>query len=160
MERGKFHVLDIEDMLYDGDRGQGRAPVLLGGVRGGQDLQGRGARAVQAARGRIRDDRRQERPGALVIFERINATAEKDGEGGTLYVGNGRKILVEFFAGDSTGLKPTNRGNWMDQKWGGRKGFVKLHVVVDAKTKRICAKDNHGQGRHAQTQGTDPPGRV
>lgn len=46
---------------------------------------------------------------------------------------------MEFFAGDSTGLKSTNRGNWMDQKWGGRKGFVKLHVIVDAKTKRIYA---------------------
>lgn len=86
--------------------------------------------------------------------------AEKDGEGGTLYVGNGGKIRAEFFAGDSTGLKSTNRGNWTDQKRGGGKGFVKLHVTVDAKTKRICAKDNRGQGRHAQPQGTAPPGPV
>ena len=78
-------------------------------------------------------------PAHSVIFERINAMAEKDGEGGTLYVGGRSETPVEFFAGDSTGLKSTNRGDWIDQKWGRRRGFVKLHVVVDAKTKKIYA---------------------
>ena len=40
---------------------------------------------------------------------------------------------------DSTGLKPTIRGDWMAAKWGVRRGFIKLHIGVDAKTKKIYA---------------------
>ena len=47
----------------------------------------------------------------------------------------GTKAEIKLFAFDSTGLKPTNRGVWMPKKWGTLRGFIKLHVSVDAKTK-------------------------
>ena len=37
------------------------------------------------------------------------------------------------------GLKPTIRGDWMAAKWGVRRGFIKPHVGMDAKTKKNCA---------------------
>ncbi|MGD9534998.1 MAG: IS5 family transposase [Candidatus Nitrosocosmicus sp.] len=44
---------------------------------------------------------------------------------------------------DSTGIKITNRGQWMDKKWKiqNRKGYLKIHVAVDIKTKEILALD-------------------
>jgi DDE family transposase len=46
---------------------------------------------------------------------------------------------------DSTGIKITNRGQWMDEKWNtqNRKGFHNIHVAVDIKTKRNhCSRGN------------------
>jgi hypothetical protein len=41
---------------------------------------------------------------------------------------------------DSTGIKQTNRGDWIAQKWQKhRKGFLKIHVGVDVSTKQILA---------------------
>ena len=40
---------------------------------------------------------------------------------------------------DATGLKQHNRGEWMRQKWQIRRGFVKMHVMVDADTQKILA---------------------
>jgi len=42
---------------------------------------------------------------------------------------------------DSTGIKVTNRGQWMDEKWNtqNRKGYLKIHVAVNIKTKEILA---------------------
>ena len=42
---------------------------------------------------------------------------------------------------DSTGIKITNRGQWMNEKWNtqNRKGYLKIHVAVDIKTKEILA---------------------
>jgi len=42
---------------------------------------------------------------------------------------------------DTTGIKITNRGQWMDEKWNtqNRKGYLKIHVAVDIKTKEILA---------------------
>jgi hypothetical protein len=44
---------------------------------------------------------------------------------------------------DSTGIKVTNRGQWMSDKWGVRnkkkRGYLKIHVAVDIKTKEILA---------------------
>ena len=42
---------------------------------------------------------------------------------------------------DSTGIKLTNRGQWMDEKWNkqNRKGYLKIHVAVNIKTKEILA---------------------
>ena len=37
---------------------------------------------------------------------------------------------------DSTGIKITNRGQWMRDKWGIRKGYLKIHVAVNVKTKQ------------------------
>jgi transposase len=42
---------------------------------------------------------------------------------------------------DSTGIKVTNRGQWMDEKWDvqNRRGYLKIHVAVNIKTKEILA---------------------
>ena len=38
---------------------------------------------------------------------------------------------------DSTGIKVTNRGQWIRDKWNIRKGYLKIHIAVDVKTKKI-----------------------
>ena len=43
---------------------------------------------------------------------------------------------------DSTGIRVTNRGQWMSDKWGARnksKGYLKIHVAVNIKTREILA---------------------
>lgn len=38
---------------------------------------------------------------------------------------------------DSSGIKVTNRGEWMRDKWKIRKGWIKVHLAVDTKKKQI-----------------------
>ena len=45
---------------------------------------------------------------------------------------------------DSTGVRVTNRGQWMSEKWGGirdkkKRGYLKIHVAVNTRTKEILA---------------------
>ena len=40
---------------------------------------------------------------------------------------------------DSTGIKVTNRGQWIRDKWGIRKGYLKIHIAVDIKSKKILS---------------------
>lgn len=41
---------------------------------------------------------------------------------------------------DSTGIKVTNRGQWMQEKWDvKKKSYLKIHVAVDVNTKEILA---------------------
>ena len=40
---------------------------------------------------------------------------------------------------DSTGMKVTNRGEWIRHKWKTRKGWIKVHIAVDVKTKKLLA---------------------
>ena len=41
---------------------------------------------------------------------------------------------------DSTGIKVTNRGQWMKDKWNVRKqGYLKIHMAVDVKSKKILS---------------------
>ena len=40
---------------------------------------------------------------------------------------------------DSTGIKVANRGKWMRQKWHMRREFLKIHVGVDVKSKKIVS---------------------
>ncbi len=48
---------------------------------------------------------------------------------------------VVIIAEDSTGIKVTNRGQWMQDKWNvkNKKGYLKIHVAVNIKTKQILA---------------------
>jgi len=48
---------------------------------------------------------------------------------------------VIIIAADSTGIKITNRGQWMREKWNvnNKKGYLKIHVAVDIETKEILA---------------------
>ena len=41
---------------------------------------------------------------------------------------------------DSTGIKVTNRGQWMREKWNVRKkGYLKIHMAVNVKSKKILS---------------------
>jgi DDE family transposase len=42
---------------------------------------------------------------------------------------------------DSTGIKITNRGQWMQEKWNikKKKGYLKIHIAVDVNTQEILA---------------------
>ena len=47
----------------------------------------------------------------------------------------------DFFviAIDSTGIKVTNRGEWIRHKWNVKGGYLKIHVAVDIKKKRTLS---------------------
>ena len=52
---------------------------------------------------------------------------------------------------DSTGVKVTNRGQWMQEKWNKRKkkkGYIKIHVAVNIKTKEILALEVTDEKSH------------
>lgn len=38
---------------------------------------------------------------------------------------------------DSTGIRVTNRGEWMREKWRIRRGWIKVHAMIDVKTNQI-----------------------
>ncbi len=40
---------------------------------------------------------------------------------------------------DSTGIKVSNRGEWIRQKWAVKRGFIKVHLAVDVKTGKILS---------------------
>ena len=42
---------------------------------------------------------------------------------------------------DSSGVKKTNRGQWMNKKWKiqNKKGYLKVHIAVDTKSKKILS---------------------
>jgi len=42
---------------------------------------------------------------------------------------------------DSTGIKVSNRGEWIRQKCKVRRGFIKVHIAVDTRTKQIVAME-------------------
>ncbi len=61
------------------------------------------------------------------------------------YTTNIKEFEDEYIiiAVDSTDIKVTNRGQWMRDKWhiknNNKKGYLKIHVVVNVKTKKILA---------------------
>ena len=40
---------------------------------------------------------------------------------------------------DSPGIKVTNRGECLPHKWNVRKGYLKIHVAIDIKKKKIVS---------------------
>ena len=42
---------------------------------------------------------------------------------------------------DATGIKVTNRGEWIRHKWNIKRGYLKIHIAVDIKKKRILSLD-------------------
>ena len=42
---------------------------------------------------------------------------------------------------DSTGIKATNRGEWIRHKWKVKRSYLKIHIAVDIKKKRILSLD-------------------
>ena len=75
-------------------------------------------------------------PNYTTISRRINKleiNIKEDGD-------KSKEFEYEYIviAMDSTGIKVTNRGQWMREKWDVRKkGYLKIHVVVNVKTKKI-----------------------
>lgn len=56
---------------------------------------------------------------------------------------------------DSTGIKNSNRGEWIRVKWNVKRGFFKMHILVDIDTLRVlefCLTDMNG-GDAAQLPG-------
>lgn len=51
---------------------------------------------------------------------------------------------------DSSGIKKTNRGQWMNKKWNiqNRKGYLKIHIAVDTKSKKILAMEVTDERKH------------
>jgi hypothetical protein len=52
---------------------------------------------------------------------------------------------------DGSGIKVANRGEWMRYKWKVRRGYLKIHIAVDVKQKKILAlkvtDEKTGDGR-------------
>ena len=70
-------------------------------------------------------------PDYSTISRRINRLEIKINE----KLGNDIVIALD----SSTGIKVANRGEWMQHKWHVRKGYLKIHVAVDIKKKRILS---------------------
>lgn len=82
----------------------------------------------------------EDTPNFSAIYKRINKIKlEDDSNSKTWFVDGKKKTEIVFLAGDSTGLKPTSRGDWMGSKWNIQRGFIKMHVMVDSRTKKIYA---------------------
>jgi hypothetical protein len=69
-------------------------------------------------------------PHYSTINRRVNKMDIKINE----HVGNDIVIAI-----DSTGIKVSNKGEWIRHKWHIRKGYLKIHVAVDIKKKRILS---------------------
>ena len=54
---------------------------------------------------------------------------------------NKSNLFDDYFiiAIDSTGIKVSNRGEWIRHKWNVKRGYLKIHVAVDIKKKRILS---------------------
>ena len=42
---------------------------------------------------------------------------------------------------DASGIKVSNRGEWIGHKWRVRRGYLKIHITVDIESKRILAME-------------------
>ncbi|MGH3062627.1 MAG: IS5 family transposase [Gaiellaceae bacterium] len=71
-------------------------------------------------------------PNYSTISRRVNSQDIRISE--RREVGNDIIIAV-----DSTGIKVANRGEWMRHKWHVRRGYLKIHVAVDIKNKKIIS---------------------
>lgn len=71
-------------------------------------------------------------PNYSTISRRVNSQDIRISE--RREVGNDIVIAV-----DSTGIKVANRGEWMRHKWHVRRGYLKIHVAVDIKNKKIIS---------------------
>jgi hypothetical protein len=69
-------------------------------------------------------------PNYSTISRRINNQDIRINE----HVGNDIVIAL-----DSTGIKVANRGEWIRHKWHARRGYLKIHVAVDIKNKKIIS---------------------
>jgi IS5 family transposase len=52
---------------------------------------------------------------------------------------------------DSSGMKVSSRGEWMRHKWRVRKGWIKVHIAVDVKTKQLISLEITDEHTHDGT---------
>lgn len=57
----------------------------------------------------------------------------------------GNDIIIAI---DSTGIKVSNRGEWIRHKWHIRKGYLKIHVAVDIRKKKILSLETTSEEVH------------
>ncbi|NJK78370.1 MAG: IS5 family transposase [Nanoarchaeota archaeon] len=83
-------------------------------------------------------------PDFSTINRRINRLAVKikkdDGENANPSEEENEYIIIAI---DSSGIKKTNRGQWINKKWNmqSRKGYLKIHIAVNIKTKEILSME-------------------
>ena len=91
-------------------------------------------------------------PDFSTIWKRIGASMPAFERNHTFRPEPGSAIRL---AVDSTGIKNSNRGEWIRVKWNVKRGFFKMHILVDVDTRRIlefCLTDMNG-GNAAQLPG-------
>ena len=66
-------------------------------------------------------------------INRLNIKISDDGMKSNLHDDN---FVIAI---DSTGIKVTNGGEWIRHKWNVKRGYLKIHVAVDIKRKRILS---------------------
>ena len=69
-------------------------------------------------------------PDYSTLCRRINSLDIRIDE----HVGNDIVITM-----DGTGIKVTNRGEWMRHRWHVRRGYLKIHVAVDIRSKKVVS---------------------
>jgi hypothetical protein len=75
-------------------------------------------------------------PDYSTISRRINRLNVKIKEDNKVKEFEEEYIVVAI---DSTGIKVTNRGQWLRDKWNIRKEYLKIHVAIDVKSKKIIS---------------------
>ena len=78
-------------------------------------------------------------PNFSAIWKRINKINLEDDNGRSWFSDGKVKTGIVVLAGGSAGLEPTSRVDWTGEKWNVKRGFIKLHIMVDSKTKKTCA---------------------
>lgn len=53
---------------------------------------------------------------------------------------------------DATGVKVTNRGEWLREHYKRRKGYIKLHIAVDVKKRKVLSVKVTDERKHDSTQ--------
>jgi len=81
-----------------------------------------------------RFDSRIEVPDYSTIDRRVNRLGVRLGDEEERSYGDDLIIAV-----DASGIKVANRGDWMRHKWKIRRGYLKIHIAVDVKRKKILA---------------------
>ncbi len=89
--------------------------------------------AVRHARG---DAKGADSPCYTTIFRRIQKLDVDIAENIITVRDKSRNLVM---IADAAGLKQHNRGEWICKKWKTRRGFVKMHLMVDADTKQVLA---------------------
>ena len=83
-------------------------------------------------------------PDFSTVWKRIGPTMPKFELDGAFRPEPGKTVRLVV---DSTGIKNGNRGEWIRVKWNVKRGFFKMHILVDLDTRRIlefCLTDMNG----------------